>query len=202
MSETTLLIAFIAFAFVALIVAVVARNLSVRDVFDDTSVSITESSPSIRDSFPSSRKTSKAPTLSSKTKSSPSLGREKTHKIAKILSVVGAIILFTPTPESFKVFGIGLAFLGSMVAKATAPKQNKATPKESSTAQKIRALASKPEYQGALKILYEDYKKEALVTDEEKNKHALQYLQNKGVPLAEAKQNLMLLRSIVLQKKQ
>ena len=77
MSETTLLIAFIAFAFVALVVAVVARNLSVRDIFDDTSVSITESSSAIGDSFPSSRKVSNTQTLSSKTKSSPSLGREK-----------------------------------------------------------------------------------------------------------------------------
>ena len=95
MNETTLLIAFIAFAFIALIAALVARKLSVRDIFDDTSISLVDSAPAIRDSFPAGSVSSSSKLPTSKNINSASR-REKTHKIAKILSVVGAIILFTP----------------------------------------------------------------------------------------------------------
>jgi len=200
MSESTLLIAFVAFIFFVLIIAVIVRKISVRDIFENTSSPVTMRPPSFEKAFPAPIKQSDSP-RSSLDKKNFNLDREKTHKVAKALSTIGIIILFIPLPDAYKIVGLGMAFLGSMLAKATAPKKKKTSREKNPTAQKIRQLASKPEYQAALKLLYDDYSKSPPATEGEQYRRAVKYLQSKGVPPAEAKENLMLLLTLLTKQK-
>ncbi|NQU31590.1 MAG: hypothetical protein HQ525_13065, partial [Anaerolineae bacterium] len=126
------------------------------------------------------------------------LDRKTINNIGKILGAVGAIMLFAPLPASFNNISIGIAFLGYLIAKATAPPKKKtSSTSQNSTAQKIRQLATKPEYQEAIKLLFSDIKNNKLVTEEEKYQRSILYLQKKGIPQAEAKENLLLLTTLL-----
>lgn len=194
MSESTLQIAFISFAVLLLLGAVVLRKLSVRDIFDDI-----PSSPEagFNASIEKSPFSPKAATSLGE-KPAFKLDRKGINNIGKILTAIGAIMLFAPLPESFTNIGIGIAFLGYLIMKATATQKKKTSPaRQNPTAQKIRQLATKPEYQEALKLLFSDLKNRTLATEEEKYQRSILYLQNKGVPPAEAKENLQLLSTLL-----
>lgn len=127
MSQDTLLFAFSSFVILVLIVAVILRKISVRDVFDDDSPSFATRPSNLQKAFPSPIKQSVSSGASFEKKGF-ALDRQTTYKIAKALSTIGIIVLFVPLPEGYKIFGLGLAFLGSMVAKATAPPKKKNSP--------------------------------------------------------------------------
>ena len=201
MSESTLLIAFVSFGVLLIVVAIIVRKISVRDIFDDDS----SSSPFARQrsAFPKNMGAEINPQSATAKKDNIfSFNKENINKFSKVLSVIGAIILFTPTPDSLKIFGLGMVFLGSMLGKATAPPKKKSnSPSKNSTAQKVRALAGKPEYGQALKLLSADYKDASLRTEEEKYRRALLYLQGKGISQSEAEANLKLLYTWLNRKK-
>ncbi len=193
MNEDVLLIAFIAFVIVLLTAAFLLRKMTVQDIFDDK--------PSPVPSFSSRNLTSFDPQKTTLRKANTTVeksfkfDREGINKMGKIIGVIGTIMLFAPLPSSLDTLSLGLAFFGYLVAKMTTPPKSKTstTNTQNPTAQKIRQLAGKPEYQEAMKILQTDYSNQALVTDEDKYKRALDYLQSKGIPFKEAQENLRLL---------
>lgn len=194
MSESTLLIVFISFAVLLLIGAVFLRKLSVRDIFDDIPLSPKAGFNTSLEKSPFSAKN----TISLGEKPAFKLDRKTINNIGKILGVIGAIMLFAPLPASLNNISIGIAFLGYLIAKATAPPKKKtSSTSQNSTAQKIRQLATKPEYQEAIKLLFSDIKNNKLVTEEEKYQRSILYLQKKGIPQAEAKENLLLLTTLL-----
>jgi len=194
MTESTLLIVFVSFAVLLLIGAVVMRKLSVRDVFDDIPLSPKAGIFTSREKSPYSAKA----TSSLGDKPAFKLDRKRINTIGKIMGAVGVIMLFAPLPASLNNISLGIAFLGYLIVKATAPpKKKKNSASQNPTAQKIRHLATKPEYQEAIKILFSDLKNSSLITEKEKYQRAILYLQNKGVPPAEAKENLQLLSTLL-----
>ena len=110
-------------------------------------------------------------------------------------------MFFAPLPESFNGFALGLAGIGYLLIKATAsPKGKKNTQNNNPVAQKIRLLSSKPEYNEALKLLYNDHSDNPQATEEEKYNRAIRYLQSKGISRDEAKENLVLLFTLLKRK--
>ncbi len=198
MNESTLLIAFISFVTLLLVVSIIVRKMSVQDIFDNDSTSYTAQSLTLPMSKRIQLNSSKSPAREEK---SFNLNRENIYKFGRALSIIGAIILFTPTPESIKAFGLGMASLGWILSKATAPpKKTGRSPQKNATAQKVRMLAGKPEYNKALKLLYTDINDASLVSEEEKYRRAISYLQTKKVSKSEAKDNLRLLLALLTQK--
>ncbi len=197
MSDTTLLIVFISFAVILLIGAMILRSISVKDVLQEekkTSPLVQSPSP-----FQTSQNTQSGAT---KEKKAFKLDRKTLNNIGKICGTVGAIMLFAPLPESFNGFALGLAAIGYLLVKATAPPKGKQnTKKENPVAQKIRLLSGKPEYKEALKFLYNDHSDNPHATEEEKYSRAIRYLQSKGISRDEAKKNLVLLFTLVNRKK-
>jgi len=194
MSESTLLVVFIAFAVLFLLGAGILRKLSVRDIFDNIPLSSEAGISTSMDKSPYSAKGTK--TLGEK--SAFKLDRKAINNIGKILVTIGAIMLFAPLPDSFTTYGMGIAFLGYLIVKATAPpKKKKSSVSQNPTAQKIRQLASRSEYQEAAKLLMSDLKNKSLVSEEDKYRRSINYLQNKGVSAAEAKENLQLLITLL-----
>ncbi len=122
MSESTLLIVFVSFSLFLIIGVIVLRKISVWDIFDDVNPPslVTEKS-----SFSESRKQS-ATFGANQENEEGDIKRKNINNIAKTLGVVGAIMLFAPLPSFWNNIGIGLAFLGYLVAKASAePKKKK-----------------------------------------------------------------------------
>ncbi|MBT3313221.1 MAG: hypothetical protein HN390_01270 [Anaerolineae bacterium] len=196
MSDTTLLIGFISFAVFLLIGVMILRSISVKDVLQEekTSLMVQASSP-----FQTQQNTQNGAMQEKKTFK---LDRKTLNNIGKVCGTVGAIMLFAPLPESYNGFALGLAAIGYLLVKATAPpKGKKNTKTENPVAQKIRLLSSKPEYKEALKLLYNDHSDNAQATEEEKYSRAIRYLQSKGVPRDEAKENLVLLYTLLKRKK-
>jgi len=202
MIESTLLIAFVSFIAILLVVAVILRKMSVRDIFDDVSSPIaTRPSPSPKLVAPQIKQKAFSGVGQEKNRNF-NLDRKTFNIIGKTLGIIGMIMLFAPLPESFNNFSLGMAFLGYLLAKATAPpKKKNSSPQKNSTEQKLRLLAGKPEYDKALKLLYSDYNDASLVTEEEKYRRALRYLQTKGISQIEAKENLMLLLTLLIREK-
>ena len=200
MSESTLLVVFISFIAILLILIVVLRKISVRDIFEDDNSTSFMSQIFV---LPKDKSTQiNTPKNIGGTEKKSAVSKETIHKISKAISVIGAIILFTPTPESFKSYGLGLISLGWILSKATEPpKKAKNASQKNTTAQKIRLLADKPEYQAALKLLSDDYRKKPQATETEKYQRAVKYLQGKGVSPVEARENLRLLFTLLTRQK-
>ena len=200
MSESTLLVVFISFIAILLIFIVVIRKISVRDIFDDDDAG---SFSAQIFSLPKNKGVEvNEPKPLGNIEKKPVFSRESIYKISKAISIVGAIILFTPTPDSFKSYGIGMVSLGWILSKVSAPpKKAKTTPQKNSAAENIRTLAGKPEYQAALKLLYADYRKNPQASEEVQYRRAVEYLRSKGIPLVEAKQNLKNLLTLLLREK-
>ena len=197
MSDTTLLIGFISFAAFLLVGAMILRSISVKDVLQEEK----KQPPIVQNSFPfQTQQNTQIKTMQEK--KSFRLDRKTLNNIGKICGAVGAIILFSPLPESFNGFALGLAGIGYLLVRATAPpKKKKNTKRESPVAQKVRLLSGKPEYKEALKLLYNDHRDNPQDTEEEKYSRAIRYLQSKGISRDEAKENLMLLFALLKQKK-
>ncbi len=192
MDETVLLTAFIAFAILFVVLAFVLRKMTVQDFFDDRSSSLPSFSEQKLPSFAPAEKNT--PKVNSTLEKNFKFDREGINKIGKALGIIGTIMLFAPLPSSLDGVSLGIAFLGYMIAKfSSPPKGNKKKVSQNPTAQKIRQLAGKPEYQEALKILYEDHGDKTLITDQDKYRRATSYLQSKGVSFKEAQENLRLL---------
>ena len=203
MSESTLLVGFISFAVLLLLGVIIWRKLSVKDIFDDISSPFKGGLSPAQKNSPFSAKSTNSPFSA---KSTNSLGekpafnidRKTINNIGKIIGAIGAIMLFAPLPPSYNNISLGIAFLGYLIAKATAPPKKKTSPaSQDPREQKIRQLATRPEYQEALKILFRDLKNNTLRTEEDKYERSIVYLQKKGIPSAEAKENLQLLRSLL-----
>ncbi len=197
MNETVLLTAFIAFAILLLILAFILRKLTVQDFFDNTSSPAPSYAQRKLPSF-EAQKNNTPKASSTPVDRGLKFDREGINKIAKIVGVVGTVMLFAPLPSSLDGVGLGLAFIGYMVAKfTTPPKDKQKSSSQNPTAQKIRQLAGKPEYQEAMKMLYADYGNKALVTDADKYRRAISHLQSKGIPFNEAQENLRLLFTLL-----
>ena len=200
MSESTLLVVFISFIAILLILIVVLRKISVRDIFDDDDAG---SFSAQIFSLPKNKgaEVNELKPLGSVEKKLV-FSRENIYKISKVVGIIGAIILFTPTPDSFKSYGIGIVSLGWILSKISAPsKQAKISPQKNSTSENIRTLAGKPEYQAALKLLYADYSKNPQASEEVQYRRAVEYLRSKGIPLVEAKRNLKNLLTLLIREK-
>ena len=197
MSDTTLLIGFISFAAFLLVGAMILRSISVKDVLQEEK----KQPPIMQNSSPfQTQQNTQIKTMQEK--KSFRLDRKTLNNIGKICGTVGAIMLFSPLPESFNGFALGLAGIGYLLVRATAPpKKKKNTKRESPVAQKVRLLSGKPEYKEALKLLYNDHRDNPQDTEEEKYSRAIRYLQSKGISRDEAKENLMLLFALLKQKK-
>jgi len=61
------------------------------------------------------------------TTSSSGWTRAKVNSVAKIAVFIGVILIFAPLPDFFSTIGTGLAFLGYLVARASAPPKSKPT---------------------------------------------------------------------------
>ena len=120
MSENTLITAFVIFTMFLFFAAVFLRKMNMRDVFDDNVSSPFEKSSILQRRFSTRIKNPALSTLSQKKKSSTD-DRQKVYKIAKLISTLGIIVLFIPLPEVYRFVGLAFAFIGSMVAKVTAP---------------------------------------------------------------------------------
>lgn len=209
MLEEILLIGFILFAILILVLAVIIRNMSVWDVLGDDASTI--STPTVtpsaapQDPFASRKeKGQKSPASSAAPSASFELNRENLSKISKILSVVGVIALFLPLPEVVKFFGFGALFIGLLLSKVTKENKKTATPQiptakktASTTVQKVRLLASQPQYGEALKILQIDMREKTAAPEELQYQRAVQYLVDRGVSPAEARENLTLLAGVI-----
>jgi len=203
MSESTLFVVFVSFATLLLLGVIIWRKLSVKDIFDDISSPFKGGLSPAQKNSPFSAKSTNSPFSAKSTKSlgeKPGfkLDRKTINIIGKIMGAVGAIMLFAPLPASYNNFSLGIAFLGYLIAKATAPPKKKTGPaSQDPTAQKIRQLATRPEYQEAIKLLFSDLKNPSLATNEEKYQRSIKYLQTKGISPAEAKENLQLLTTLL-----
>jgi|APSaa5957512622_1039677.scaffolds.fasta_scaffold50441_3 hypothetical protein len=196
MSDTTLLIGFVSFTAFLLIGAMILRSMSVKDFLQEEK----PNSPLMQGSSPFQTQQNTQPGKIQEKKSFK-LDRKTLNNIGKICSTVGAIMFFAPLPESFNGFALGLAGIGYLLIKATAsPKGKKNTQNNNPVAQKIRLLSSKPEYNEALKLLYNDHSDNPQATEEEKYNRAIRYLQSKGISRDEAKENLVLLFTLLKRK--
>ncbi|MCP4139207.1 MAG: hypothetical protein GY755_02760 [Chloroflexi bacterium] len=197
MSDTTLLIGFISFAVFLFIGAMILRNISVEDILQE------EKKHSAIGQNLSPFKTQKNTQTGEMQERKPfRLDRETLNNIGKIFGTVGAIMIFAPLPQFFNRIGLGLAVVGYFLVKATVPpKKKNAAKKESPIAQKIRLLSGKAEYKEALKLLYNDHSNNPQATEEEKYSRAIRYLQSKGISRDEAKENLVLLFTLLKRNK-
>ncbi len=197
MSDAALLIGFISFVVFLFVGAMILRSISVKDVLQEEK----KTSPFVQS--PSPFQTSQNMQNGAKQKKKAfKLDRKTLNNIGKICGAVGAIMFFAPLPESFNGFALGLAAIGYLLVKATEPpKGKKNSKKENPVAQKIRFLSAKPEYREALKLLYNDHSDNPQATEEEKYGRAIRYLQSKGISRDEAKENLVLLYTLLERKK-
>lgn len=198
MNQEILLLAFVTFVIVLLISVLILRQMSVRDIFPNSSSPFSSSaSPaqnlSQKNISPSAKKQSASGTTSIDDKTFK-FDRKAVNNLGKVLGAVGAIMIFAPLPESMTNISLGIAFLGYLLVRFSAPPKTtqKLTTTNPST-QKIRQLASKPEYQEAIKLLYSDLGDDKLITIDDKYRRAVAYLESKGVATPEARENLKLL---------
>ena len=126
MNENILTIAFIIFVVFVVFFVAILRKISLQDVSDDNAPS-----SSVKASEKSLSQI-QSPTVSafSQEKKGATDKRQKINKIAKTISVVGFIMLFIPLPETYRLIGLALTFIGSMVAKATAPPKVKTSARQ------------------------------------------------------------------------
>lgn len=198
-ANLTFLIIFTIFTIMMIIIAIFIRKMSVDDVFDKSKSPFFIEKSSV---FSGQIKQSKPSSLSQQGKKDFNLDRKMLNNIGKILMTIGAILIFVPLPDPFNGFGIPIAFIGYILNKATADLKKKAsTNVQNARAQKVRLLSGKPEYQEALKLLYNDYSENPQATEEEKYRRALTYLQKQGISQVEARENLKLLFPLLRIKK-
>ena len=53
------------------------------------------------------------------------MDRKKVNSAGKVISAIGAIMIFAPLPDAFTVPGMVVAYVGYMIAKASAPPKEK-----------------------------------------------------------------------------
>ena len=202
MNESTLVIAFIAFVFLLLIVAVVLRKISVRDVLDNPLSPQLGSRPAQKGAFSTPKRERNFKGIPSRENKTSNFDKETMYKITRAISIIGIIMLMAPLPDGFKVVGFIATFLGSAISKSIAPNKKKGkASKPNTTAQKIRSLAGRPEYQEALKLLNQDYRANPRASKDELYKRAIYHLERKGIAKEEAEKNLMLLFALLNRQK-
>ena len=206
MDEQVLVIAFVAFVVLVTIIALVLRNAAVDDIFSDNKPdSMTDmpfsdkpkglSSVMSKNSLPSTSSTGLAGD-----KPAFELNRVNINKIGKIIGAIGAVMIFAPLPDALDGVSFGVAFLGYMMARFTnPPKEPKAGARQSSVADTLRKLASKPEYREAMKILSTDVANKKIPPTEQRQR-AIRYLESKGVSPEEAMRNVALLAGYIAQQ--
>jgi hypothetical protein len=137
LSPNTLVTLFGIFIFLLMILVLFLRKISVDDLLtpppatrkpiiqrSGAPISAQSPTPSSASAFP--RPT---PAATNNTNPGGGLTREKLNLIAKIVGGLGLVLLFAPLPKTFSSIGTGMAFLGYLVAKASAPPKKKTTQK-------------------------------------------------------------------------
>lgn len=213
MDENLLIVAFIVFAVLLVLIALFLRARTVDDIISDQGFSSISDMPfdaKPLKSLPAVQQTglSSAPTSIGAGKEKPAfeLSRKNLNTIGKVLAAIGAVLIFAPLPSPLDSVGFGVAFIGYILTRFTnqPKKASQNRPANSSTVDTLRKLASKPEYRDAMQILSEDMANKKLVTDADRRKRTLRYLQSKGVPEQEAQRNVNIMAGYLIsqQKRQ
>lgn len=213
MDENLLLVAFIVFAVLIILIALFLRARTVDDVISDNGFSSISDMPfddNLQKGLPAVQKKGdlSTPTAIGTGKNKPAfkLNRKNLNSIGKVLTAIGAVMIFAPLPDGLDSIGFGAAFIGYMLTRFTNQPKETAQKRAgtSSTVDTLRKLASKPEYREAMQMLSADMANKNLVTDTDRRKRTLRYLQSKGVPEQEAQRNVTIMAGYLIsqQKRQ
>lgn len=207
MNGNLLLIAFIVFAVLIMLVALFLRARTVDDTISGQGFSSISDVPfdgKPQKPLPTVRKARLSPASTSigvgKEKPAFEFNRKKLNMIGKVLTAIGAVLIFAPLPSSLDSVGFGVAFIGYILTRFTsqAKKAPQNRPRTGPPVDMLRKLASKPEYRDAMRILSEDVMNKTLTTDADRQKRAIRYLQSKGISESEARRNATIIASYLL----